>query len=261
MDTLMIIIAIIAVYVLYISYKKHNSPEVREEKKRKRVVTKTWNRMWDKYSTRNSFFKFRMDRFGYGSYLSDIKKKYQDDVSLWEDYDKFLEETKRRESNKNKVNSDLNVLKQRITYDFNSNSYNDKISTTTDYYGEVKITYVFENGDTVSLCDKTLIYTTKSNVGTYTLGLFTRNEYVNLFNSITAELNKFSNRTSVKRPNNKPSHDHPKRSLYNTLRDTVTQREDQLRSGKYKSDNKTSLENELDNAKRKLKKIKDKYNF
>ena len=257
METLLYILGAFILYLLYKNYKKRSSPEYKQNKEN----SKLWDRMWNDHSTKSSFFNFRMERFGHGSYLSDIKKKYQNDMSLWTDYNKFLKESHKKEHNKNKVNSDLSVLKQRIVHDFNSNSYSDKISTTTGYYEEVKVTYVFENGDTVSLCGKELIYTTKSNAVTYTLGLFTRNEYVNLFNSIIAELNKYSNRNLIKRPTNKPSIDHPKRKLYNTIQDTIRRREDQLRKGDYEEGDKLALENDLNNSRRKLKKIKDKYNF
>ncbi len=99
---------------------------------------------------------------------------------------------------------------------------------------------------------------------TYTVGLTWRNKFITLINDLI--INKGRKRTSKSSgPSSKSKsgnhHSHPKGNLYQILKDTVAQRKEQLAKMPKNDPNRTSMENELGNAERKLKEMKDKYQF
>lgn len=269
--------SVIVLFLLYFGYiKRKNSPKYKRNKK----ISKAWEENWNNFSKKDIFNEFRIYRFGYGSSLSDIKRRYKNNMDFWVQYNIYVQKQKNikeEEVKVKKITQELNDMLSNISKDFNNSHRNgNKVSTRREGYdSHIEVTYRFDNGDIVVMEGRTLVYTNYTHKIKYTLGHHMRSTFVDLFNSIILKINDDSkyNRNGnnynydyygdmdTKFNNPVSKDDHPKRSLYNTLKNTVDQRERQLKDGKYNMENKESLVNELDNAKRKLKDIKDKYNF
>jgi hypothetical protein len=230
--------------------------------------------------------------------LSDIKKKHRGDMSLWDKFDKWLplhkqrekerelrqrerekrereerekdiqrqrEEEKRKEQKQKEIEKELDDLSDLMVSDFSRYPYSDKISTP-NVNGEVAFHYTFEDGRKVKIEGNKIHW---GNV-IYTVGNFTRIRFVKLANEMIRKSrtrpntggSKQSNSGQSQRAQQRKSHTgHPKEPLYNTLKQTIKQREEQLKKMSKTDPDRSSLENELENAKKKLQDMRIKYQF
>lgn len=272
----------------------------------KKSIQKEWDKRWQETDI-DIFRKFYSEvidsnkwRLYYGSdELEDIRKKYRGDMSLWDKFDKWLPEHKKREAEYQKkrrereraeeqerekerqrqreeqrrkeqrqkdIERELDDLFNLMVSDFSKNPYSDKISTPT-VNGKTAFHYTFEDGNKVRIEDNKIYW----NSAIYTVGPITKIKFVNLANEMTQKSRARSGGRSYgssqssgssQRAQQRKSHTgHPKEPLYNTLKATVKQREDQLRKMSKTDPDRISLENELNTAKRKLQDMKDKYQF
>jgi hypothetical protein len=173
-------------------------------------------------------------------------------------------EQERKEQQKQKeIKKELDDLFKLMVNDFSKHPYNDKISTPT-INGETAFHYTFEDGRKVKIEGSKIHW----GGSIYTVGKWTKIKFVKLANEmIQKSINRpnghrQSSSGQSQRAQQRKSHTgHPKEPLYNTLKQTIKQREEQLGKMSKTHPDRTPLENELENAKRKLQDMKDKYQF
>jgi hypothetical protein len=146
--------------------------------------------------------------------------------------------------------------------DFSNNRYSDKI-TTPQRNGSTAFYYTFENGKVLKIYKKTTrnplddnTYCLEWENFVYSLGSIWRSKFISLCNEMVSKSGPRPQRTD----NTPPKwQNHPKGGMYQTLKDTVKLREEQLR--KATGSDKEALKNELEAAKRMLDNLNKKYNF
>lgn len=181
--------------------------------------------------------------------------------------DRREREAEREEERRSQeIKNDLNNLFERMVKDFSSNPYNDKYSTPTKN-GKVCFHYTFEEGDTFEMDDNKINY----GRSTYTVGLSYKAKFIKLANEMMEKGHSrkgyskgkssydYSGSSSGSKAKNYSSH--PKGGLYQTLKDTVRQREEQLKKMSKNDPERFTLENELNTAKRKVIEMNSKYKF
>ena len=255
---------------------------IEAEKKIAKLWNRRWNEMYNNSLIKEEFKDFYYEKFGgfrspfgrkwsmiYDTDFDEIKSRWENDLKLWEFFDQYLAKKKKKEQDQLRIKRELDKLYQDIINDYKNNKYWDKYKTHADAYGKVyKVVYTFENGKTVKLVGNELTY----NGMIYTIGLLYKSKFVTLFNTINDDMS-----TSAKnRPNgSRDGHGYksyagkkkrnryanPKRGLYETLMETIAQREEQLKNMSQNDPDRASLENELNVAKRQAEKIKEKYGF
>lgn len=229
--------------------------------------------------------------------LNEIKKKHRGDMTLWDKFDKWLpghkqrererqakarereakerqerekewqrqrEEQRRKEQKQKEIENELDDLFNLMLSDFRKYPYDDKFSTPT-INGETAFHYTFEGGRMVKIEGNKIHW----NSAVYTVGNLTRVRFVKLANEMvrSAKTRPSSGgqrnySSGSQRAQQRKSHTgHPKEPLYNTLKQTIKQREEQLSKMSKTDPDRVSLENELKTAKRKLQDMKDKYQF
>ena len=168
--------------------------------------------------------------------------------------------------------------------DFSANPYSDKI-VTPKINGELACYYTFENGKIIKFYKKAndSRWCLEWGDTTYTLGPVWKSKFISLFNEIIDKrrtrpqksgydrydsYNKSGSSSSGYKssgtssgPKKDNTADHPKGNLYNTLKQTIKQREDQLSKMSKQDPSRVALENELATAKRKVAEMKTKYKF
>lgn len=186
-----------------------------------------------------------------------------------EAYRKEREQKEKQEE----IKRDLKKIKDDLISDFKRAPYRDKVSTPT-INGNICFNYRFENGDNLLLNGSILEFNTSSHRVTYTLSIIHRTEFISLANALMeSELWKQNHR----RPNNNnkqsntntnkgggyndPKSSHPKWKMYQNLKQTVIQREEQLKKMSKSDPNRTPLENEYNAAKSALDRLKNQYQF
>jgi hypothetical protein len=259
--------SIIIFLILYSTFIITFNLNSRKSPKEKEVVA-VWARNWKKHKNTTDFLRYRIQRFGHSYSLYEVKKKFKNDMTLWRSYSRYLKETRESSDEKReRIEHNLNAIKQDLRSDFHRNPHGSKITTTRGVNGKNTVNYTFDNGNFLSMENGELTITTRTQKITYTLGLYMRRGFIDIFNRMISKLNSNDyNRDEDEYgystpPPPKKEHDHPKRGLYNTIKDTVERREQQLNKSDYSKGERESLMNDLENSKRKLKDIKDKYNF
>lgn len=189
---------------------------------------------------------------------ADLKEKASRDAYNIRREKERQEQINRERKKQEEIDRDINTLYYSIISDFTKARYSDKIKTPR-IGGIIEFHYTFEDGRTIKLRGKNIQF---GDI-TYTLGVSTRSKFVSLANEMT--------RKATSRPTNQSkytsqsgstkSNSHPKSNLYNTLKLTIKQREEQLSKLTKNDPNRVSLENELENAKNKVKEMKVKYHF
>lgn len=251
----------------YLDFEIHTGDDI-SGKTSEREIRKKWEKRWREIDE-DDFKDFYKEVFGkhiYRSDLSNIKSDWIGNFELWDKYDIWLKAKRDKESKQEEIKRDLDNLFQRLINDFSSNPWEDKYRATSNG-GEVTFYYTFEDGDKFEMTDDRINY----GGHTYTVGLIYRNKFVSLANEIISKgtkrpsgrqraYNSSSSSGSRKSTKSKYS-DHPKGNLYQTLKDTVAQRKEQLSKMSKNDENRAHMENELKAAERKLKEMKDKYQF
>lgn len=191
-------------------------------------------------------------------------RKLEDEKRNRERNAEIEEERRNRE-----VKIELDNLFSRMVKDFSNNPYKDKYKTPIEN-GVVSFTYTFEQGDTIKIINNKITY----NKGVYTVSDLYKYKFIRLANEIMEKgrvRNKANNRdnedaTNANSRNNSfgnksKNPNHIKSGLYKTLKDTVKQREDQLKKLSRNDPERVALENELNSAKRKVSEMNSKYKF
>lgn len=260
----------------FIDYEIHTGEDIkgkvskRELRAREKAeadrIKREWDNRWNNMN-KEDFKDFYKDEFPnevkyqYGGYiysydLEKIRSEWQNKPEIWVKFDKWVKKKREEESKQERLKNELDELWDSMMKDFYSNPYSDKIETKTEK-GSVRVFYTFENGKKLEMWENELTF---GNI-VYTLGLIYRNKFVTLINKMIGDMkNRPGYKSSYSSSSNKYSN-HPKGSLYQSLKDTIKQREDQLKKMDKNDPERPSLQNELDVAKRKLQDMKDKYKF
>lgn len=250
----------------YLDFEIHTGDDI-SGKVSEREVRKKWEKRWREIDE-DEFKEFYQEVFGkrvYRSDLSGIKEDWIGNFDLWTKYDIWLKAKKDKENKQAEIKRELDSLFQRLVDDFSNNPWEDKYRATSNG-GEVTFYYTFESGDKFEMTDNRISYGNH----TYTVGLIYRNKFVSLANEMISKgMKRPSGRRSYNSSNSSGSRkstkskysDHPKGNLYQTLKDTVAQRKEQLSKMSKNDENRAHMENELKAAEKKLKEMKDKYQF
>lgn len=244
----------------------------KKEAQRKRLLA--WDRAWREMVENNedefcdflkevykNYVKQNFNNWVFASDLPKVKKEFRGDMEIW----KKFEQWKNKKSEKQKIKSELEELYNKLQSDFFSAPYNDKIETPREG-GKVCFKYRFENGHTFKICGDKVQYTDDKYIRTYTISLIFRAKFVNLCNLIssnsrTRPSSGSSSSGGYKSGGSKRKYDDPNKDRYEKLKDTIRLREEQLKKMSNSDPDRKPLENELDNYKRALKRMKDKYKF
>lgn len=195
------------------------------------------------------------------------------------------EDVRKKQEQQDQIERELNTLYRSIISDFSANPYEDKI-VTPKVNGTTACNYTFENGKIIKLYKNTYDnrYCLEWGDSTYTLGSVWTSKFISLMNEIVEKgrtrpkksgydrydsygksSGSSSGYSSGGNTSSGPKRDntagHPKGNLYNTLKQTIKQREEQLSKMSKQDPSRTALENELATAKRKVAEMKTKYKF
>lgn len=244
----------------------------------KKILNRKWDEAWksiDKYLF-NEFLEYS---FGYTN-KSDMRDEFRGDFDILKRFDSWckirkdeqdrrnLEEKKRKEKERKlkeeqeEINREVNNLYNKLLDDFRNNPYSDKYSTVF-LNGLNKFIYNFENNEIFTIHGNTITHEIGSSRTTYTLSISHVNKFTRLANEMIKNgRNRPGNRDNRKenKKENKYS-DHPKGELYQTLKDTIKLRQEQLSKIKKDDPNIDNLKNELDSTIRAFNNLKDKYKF
>lgn len=267
----------------YLDFEIHTGEDIKGKVSKKELrdkakaeedrINKEWMKRWRQIDE-DEFKEFYSEVFGksiYRSDLPDIKNDWVGNFDLWKKYDAWLKDKKDKEAKQEEIKRDLENLFKRIVEDFSNNPWDDKYRVTSNG-SDVTFYYTFENGDKLEITDNRITY---SGV-IYTVGLLFRNKFISLANEISSKgsrrpggkrtynsssSNSSSNSSGSRKSTKSKYSDHPKGNLYQTLKDTVAQRKEQLSKMSKNDENRTHMENELKAAEKKLKEMRDKYQF
>ena len=207
------------------------------------------------------------------------RKEQQDRYNAWR---KQADEKEKQDQ----IERELNTLYRSIISDFTSARYSDKISRP-QRNGKTAFYYTFENGKVMRMYKNATDnrYQLEWEGSVYTLSLIWSGKFIDLANEMIGKggrrpasgksgydrydsYGKSSSGSSSKsggssgqRASSTPPKwkDHPKRVMYQNLKDTVKLREEQLKRAS--GSDKDALQNELNAAKRMLDNLNKKYNF
>lgn len=196
------------------------------------------------------------------------------------------EDVRKQQEQQDQIERELNTLYRSIISDFTANPYEDKIKTPT-VNGENACNYTFENGKIIKFYKNTSDrYCLEWQDSIYTLGSIWKSKFISLINEMIDKgrtrpqksgydrYNSYSKSGSSSSgyksggstgtgsgPKKDNTAGHPKGNLYNTLKQTIKQREEQLSKMSKQDPSRVALENELATAKRKVAEMKTKYKF
>lgn len=187
---------------------------------------------------------------------------------------KMQDEERQKKKKADDIERDLNILYRNFVNDFNSAPYNDKFDTPLKG-GETSFEYRFENGNTILIYGKNLIFTDViSGFRTsYTLSLLWANIFIKKANEIihsavTRKGRSYSQsqKSSQSSQNSYVHKETPKtgdpiRDKYNLLNDKIRLREEQLKGMDKNNPDRESLENELKSYKKVRDRIKQQNKF
>lgn len=248
----------------------------KKEVEKKRLAA--WDKAW-RESDEDDFKEFFKERYkdyvrttlnGWilTSDLSKIRNSFRGDMSIWVEFEKWKKEKENKKREQEKVKSELDKLFNDLVSDFSNNPYTDKYSTPKKF-GRVCFHYKFENGDTFEMDENEIKY--KNSI--YTVGIFYRNKFVSLCNEIISKgrtrpggsssgsSSSGYNYYKQKSKHYKQKSNDPNRDRFDKVKDNIKLREEQLRKMSKTDPQREALENELDNLKRALKRMKDRYQF
>jgi hypothetical protein len=282
----------------FLDFEINTGGDIKGEPSKKDIL-KAWDQRWrEKDDIIFNYFcaeviegKGNVESTWYSpSKLEKIREKYRGDMDFWDIFDNWLpgykqrvkereekirkekerqrqrtrEEKIRKEQRQRKREEELDDLFNLMLSDFRKYPYRDKFSTPR-INGNIAFHYTFENGKVVKIEGNKIYW---NSVIPYTVGTIILNRFVTLANEMIQKSKnrpngyKQSNSGQSQRAQQRKSHTgHPKEPLYNTLKQTIKQREEQLGKMSKTHPDRTPLENELENAKRKLQDMKDKYQF
>jgi hypothetical protein len=201
--------------------------------------------------------------------LEKFRKRYRGDMSIWDSFEKWISDEKIREEekkrNQDRIREEIEDILDRIREDFIRYPSKHKWK-----YNAFTFFYYFKNGDELKFSDDKVVYTTESSIITYTIGHTTKIKFNDIFEWIyyrTKEddyYNSYSRGGKSSGSNNKGSNtktNDPNRERYNKLKETIRLREEQLNKMRGNDPERPPLENELNNYKLALERMRKKYSF
>jgi len=221
---------------------------------------KKWNDEWIGLD-RQKFIEFVEKEITHktvwSSDLEDIRKKWKGNYKIFDDFKAWEKKKFEKDEEQKKIEKELDDLFDRFIDDFKDAPYNDKFTTISG----LKIDYVFENGDKFSLDNNKIRY----GKYTYTVNILIQHKFLTIIATMIKNARKRPS-SSGYNPQTKSYKtggfsNHPKGGLYQTLKDTVKQREEQLNKMPKNHPDRASLENELRVAKQTMKNMNVKYHF
>jgi hypothetical protein len=274
----------------FIDFEVNTGDDIKGEPS-KRSILKQWDRRWKecKSSDLDVFYSLVIRGDNWPSHvnpseLEEFRKSNRGDMSVWQKYDQWYPENKKREEKRkreseeyfrkqreeqlkrekeeqekqNRIKKIMDDLFNEIVKDFSNNPYSDKYSTPRRN-GLVCFDYTFENGDKFSICGNEIKYKNY----TYKVGSFYRDKFIGLCNEIGKKGRQRPGRNNSNRTSSsyRKKSDDPNKDRYDKLMDNIKLREQQLRKMSKTDTERTALENELDNYKRAAKRLKDRYKF
>lgn len=250
----------------YDKYLEKIRLEYEEKKRQRNLLNKKWMDRWN-YTDRgygSIFIDFYYNTYKkYRENDDDILKKWKYDWTLWNEFDKYITRKKEREINRENQERKINKILSDISYDWYKNNDEGKVKTIG--YTTITFKYTMDDGTKYTFRNNILIVETYESKVTWTLGLLYKSNFIKLFNRIVDDINKGrskskrSSSSSYKNTGSSKSSNHPKKGLYDSLMNTILQREQQLKNMKKNDPNRISMENELKVAKNKAENIKTKY--
>ena len=273
----------------FLDFEVHTGEDIKG-KVSKADVRREWERRWNSMD-RDKFEKFYASEFPsdyrnrrsclLSSDFREIHDQLFGNFEIWTKYDAWLQKDKQREEEQAKIKQELEDLYNSMIRDFQNSPYSDKL--IYDRKGEyTAVTYKFENGKHLTILVATDKQTKIEYEGsTYTVSIIFSNKFVSLINEMNDKKRSrpgrntsssgsgysgyksssgYSSSSGRKSTSNKWS-GHPKGNLYQTLKDTITQRKEQLKKMSKNDPERKHLENELATAERKLREMNDKYKF
>jgi hypothetical protein len=184
-------------------------------------------------------------------------------------------DVRREKERQEQIERELNTIYNSLISDFQSAPYSDKIKTPT-VNGQNAFHYTFENGKVIKVEDNRIYWDSSI----YTIGVNNRRRFILLANEMIKKgkvrptksssgydrYNSYSKSSSGKGSSSSSQSssstkwkDHPKGAMYQSLKDTVKLREEQLK--KATGSDRDALQNELNAAKKMLNNLRVKYQF
>lgn len=262
---------------------KVSKKELKQKAERERQLNiDRWLKRWNEMDE-IKFKEFYQKEFSV-SYITsydmrDIQQKWLGNFNLWERYDAWLLQEKKKKEDSDRITQELDGIFDRILREYRNYPYRDKYTTPTNNKGETEATYRFENGDIFKMVGNKIFY----GGYIYTVGLTQKVRFVTLLNQINNHLkDRPGSSSSRSRSNgsnsnsgsnyNNPNRNkerkttsansaHPKWNVYNSIKSTITQREAQLAKMSKTDPERKALENELEAARRRVAEMKSKYKF
>lgn len=187
-------------------------------------------------------------------------------------------DVRREKERQEQIERELDTIYNSLISDFQSAPYSDKIKTPT-VNGQNAFHYTFENGKIIKVEDNKIYWDSS----VYTIGSNNRRRFILLANEMIKKgrvrptksssgydrYNSYSKSSSSGKSSSSSSSsqgsnsskwkDHPKGAMYQSLKDTVKLREEQLK--KATGSDREALQNELNAAKKMLNNLRVKYQF
>ena len=242
----------------------------KKEKEKVDKLNSEWKRKWESKDTDlfKNFYEETFPKEYRGCIISgdldDIYKRYFGNFDLWYKFDEWNNKRMQKEKEQEEFKKEIDKICDNLVEDCVKNRYKDKVSTPT---GD-RIEYRFENGDFLIMENNTITFKDKTHTTKITVGLFYKIKFRSVFSSIVDQINKgqTKQRPSGYRPNKSNTSSssyssHPRAGLYDTLKDTIKNREEQLSKMSKTDPERVGLENELNNAKNRVKEMNTKYKF
>ena len=275
----------------FVDFEVNTGDDIKGEpsKKRKRKEDiERWDDRWDEIDE-DKFKEFFRKEYTtefikkYNAYITDsdmdkIYISYRGDFTILDKYDLFIKKEEDERKRQDAINKEINDIIDNMIRDHSRNPWTDKFKfSTNSYSGKTIVEYEFENGEKFKLDDDKLNY----GRFTYTLSTAVKIRFVSTVNILIGKSKRRPGKSwdstsgsqsgyerksqgdqkarSTSGP--KRSTGHPKEALYNTLKETIKQRQDQLKKLSANDPNRKALENELFAAESRLKEMKSKYQF
>lgn len=154
----------------------------------------------------------------------ELRQKERDKAEAIRRDQQAREDVRRKRERQEQIEREINTLYLSMISDFTNARYSDKIRTPT-VNGEIAFHYTFENGKIIKIEGNNIHW---DNI-IYTIGTPTKSKFIKLANEM---MRKQTTRPSSNKSNTKSSYTksdtHPRGNLYNTLKLTIRQREEQL---------------------------------
>lgn len=154
-----------------------------------------------------------------------------------------------------KNDQELEVLYSKMLSDWKNSPYADKYSTDPQGY---TFYYRFDNNDVFTINGRTIRTTSSENNEYSNISDYFRNKFDGLFNYIKTT---FKEKEKEKTYNKPKISNNPTKDKFSKLKNNIRVREEQIRNMSSNDPDRILLQNELDNLKTAVSRMKNKYQF